>query len=530
MRRSGACLGVFGVTLYCVVCGVLPAAMARAVEVDASVLEELKHEIEELKRRDEQHRRRIEVLEQGVDSSQGVESVPGAGPAPLPGEPAPRPSSEEPESSGGVDAAESPQDPDRESRIRGDLYSRELGAARLRLIDVSLDVIAAGGFSSVPNDTIEIIEYGEHDPKRRGFTLQQAELGIQGAIDPYLRGDAFLVYFLDANNESRFELEEAFFTTMNLPFGLQDLGLQLQGGTYFTHFGRINAQHPHFWRWQDQPFVWSRILGPDGLRGPGANAAWLMPLPWFSELRLGMQNANGETQVSFLSSDEVFDDTLADFGVGGIGGRPIVYDEVHSLNDFTYLLRWTNGFDLSDTWSTQLGLSAALGPNGTGSDARSYVYGTDFVFKWAPLETDRGWPFVELQGELVRRVYEASANPAMGLPEGTLYDWGLYAYGLWGFHRGWAAGLRYEYGSGSGDSYIDGAFVSHEQDPFRSTRHRVSPLLIFHPSEFARFRLQYNFDHTPISLGAVGAGAPSNAHSVWLGVEFSLGAHAAHTY
>ena len=34
----------------------------------------------------------------------------------------------------------------------------------------------------------------------------------------------------------------------------------------------------------------------------------------------------------------------------------------------------------------------------------------------------------------------------------TLYDWGLYTQVLYGFHYGWAAGVRFEYARGSGAS------------------------------------------------------------------------------
>jgi hypothetical protein len=104
------------------------------------------------------------------------------------------------------------------------------------------------------------------------------------------------------------------------------------------------------------------------------------------------------------------------------------------------------------------------------------------------------------------------------LPKTTLHDWGFYLQGLYGFRYGWASGLRYEYASGSGQS-VGGR----EADPFRDNRQRLSPLVVWHPTEFARFRLQYNFDdarHLP----------DGDAHAVWLGAEILYGAHPAHKY
>jgi hypothetical protein len=104
------------------------------------------------------------------------------------------------------------------------------------------------------------------------------------------------------------------------------------------------------------------------------------------------------------------------------------------------------------------------------------------------------------------------------LPATTLYDWGFYLQGLYGIRYGWAAGLRYEYATGSGQS-VGGR----EADPFRDDRHRLSPLLVWHPTEFSRIRLQYNYDRAN-HLN------PDDAHTGWVGFEILFGAHGAHKY
>ncbi|HLB05195.1 MAG TPA: hypothetical protein VJL62_00595, partial [Thermodesulfobacteriota bacterium] len=112
------------------------------------------------------------------------------------------------------------------------------------------------------------------------------------------------------------------------------------------------------------------------------------------------------------------------------------------------------------------------------------------------------------------------SDPAdvIDLKKETLRDWGLYTQLLYGFHPGWAAGLRYEYATGSGDS-VGGR----DSDPFRDDRMRVSPLLSWMPSEFSRIRTQYNYDRADHL-------DDKEAHSVWLGIEFMYGAHAAHAF
>jgi len=396
-----------------------------------------------------------------------------------------------------------------------DIYSTRVGAAQLRFIDLSLDALFAVGTSTERDESLESLQGGGHDPRKRGFTVQNVELSFLGAIDPYFTGEAHIIYFIDPiEGESVFELEEAFLRTQALPWGLQ-----VEAGQFFTEFGRLNPQHPHQWEWQDQPVINTRLLGPDGLRNPGVRLGWLTPLPWYSEIHGGIQNANGETAASFLASDELIEERP-------IGGRPFVERDVRSLADILYLLRWDNGFDLTEELSARGGISGLAGPNSSGNDGSTVIYGADAVFKWRRIPNDKGWPFVTFQTEVMRRHYHADAAVDEGDPldpaddvafdNETLRDWGLYTQVLWGFWRPWAAGIRYDYARGeNGDG--------RSNDPFRDERHRVSPLVAYFPSEFSRLRLQYNYDHAT-HLDS------NEAHSVWFGVEFLFGAHAAHSF
>jgi hypothetical protein len=405
------------------------------------------------------------------------------------------------------------------------------GGARFQLLDVSVDVLSSAGFSSVEDDDIALLQAGGHDPARRGFNLTNLELSLLGAVDPYLDGEIHLIYFLDPEGESAFELEEAFVTSRMLPYGLEERGFQVEFGQMFTEFGRINPQHPHAWDWQDQPVILSRLFGPDGMRGIGTRIGWLLPAPWFSELHAGVQNAQGETMRSFQSSDETFEETP-------IGGRPFASGGTRSLNDLVYLLRWVNGFDLGDNWAGQLGASALYGPNATGSDGRTWIYGADWLLKWVPASSDRGWPFLKIEGEVARRHYQADSffgcldpeeDPCLtpvSFGHETFTDWGTFLQVLWGVRRGWSVGVRGEYATGNDDTYVvDSAFARRSEDPFRGDRVRVSPLLVFQPSEFSRFRLQYNVDDADFLMGG-----RDTAHSLWLGLEFLIGQHPAHRF
>ena len=178
------------------------------------------------------------------------------------------------------------------------MWARRFGSANLRLLDLSLDTLVAAGSSTKREEELQTLQGGGHDPRKRGFTLQNVDAPSWEPLIPILPVNAHIVYFIDPlKGDSVFELEEAFLTTTSLPYGLQ-----LKAGQFVTEFGQINSRHPHAWDWQDQPVINTRLFGPDGMRGPGFRLGWLMPTPWFSELYLGMQNANGETMASFLAS------------------------------------------------------------------------------------------------------------------------------------------------------------------------------------------------------------------------------------
>src|SRR6478672_4301754 len=155
-------------------------------------------------------------------------------------------------------------------------------------MNISLDSVFALAYSSAAD--LHDIEVGDHDPQQRGFNARNVELAFDGAVDPYFQGFANIVFKLDNDNGTEVEVEEAFLQTTNLPFNLQ-----LKGGQFFAAFGRINPTHPHTWDFADDPLVNGLLLGPDGLRGVGAQISWTLPTPWYSQLIFASQNGRGST-------------------------------------------------------------------------------------------------------------------------------------------------------------------------------------------------------------------------------------------
>ncbi len=140
-------------------------------------------------------------------------------------------------------------------------------------------------------------------------------------------------------------------------------------------------------------------------------------------------------------------------------------------------------------------------------------------WKWKSPRANEGFPFVSWQTEALYQRFGAAENMPRqdlpgGLPAENLRDWGFYSQVLWGIKPRWVAGLRGGYVNGN-----EGAFDL--SDVFRGDRTRISPNLTWYPSEFSKIRLQYNYDHGELF---------GSEHSIWLQIEFLLGAHAAHKF
>ncbi len=402
-----------------------------------------------------------------------------------------------------ADMTNAPAAPEKKPWSPTDTFT--LARAGSAYMNLSFDgMMAIGG--STASEPSHFLQLGDHDPQKNGFSLRNAELALDGAVDPYFKGFANIVLKLDNDNETSIELEEAYLQSVALPWNLQ-----VKAGQFFANFGRQNPQHPHSWAFVDQPIILGRAFGPDGLRSVAGQLSWLVPTPFYTEAFLGVLDGQGSTSFSFRNAGEP--DTL---GVNRFYGRATTSRSLDSVGDAVFVPRLASSFELTDEQTLVLGASAAFGPNDTGADARTEIYGVDAYWKWKPANADAGFPFVSWQTEVLYRRFGAGGDPTVtpALRAENLMDWGGYSQVLWGFKPRWVTGVRGEYASGN-SAASDGG------DPFRGERYRISPVLTFFPSEFSKIRLQYNYDH----------GAQfGNAHSVWLQLEFMLGAHGAHKF
>lgn len=379
-----------------------------------------------------------------------------------------------------------------------DLFATEIGGGTARLSGVFVDAAVAAGWSSESGGTLEGLQFGDHDPDTNGFTMRSVDISLGGGFDPWFDASLTMALLIDNEGETVVELEEAFLQTQDEPGRTPELRI----GQYFTEFGIANPTHIHHGQWLDQPFMLSRLFGPDGLRGQGARVAWHSAEENPLTLLAGVQNAFGETQASFLSSDEAFEELQ-------IGGLDYVSRDVDGARDLTYNLRIGKLFD-AGTAQVSAGASALFGPNASGEDGRTRIAGVDLAVR-QPLAGGRT---LTLQGEAVHRQYDTDRGNPAG-PVEDLEDYGLYAQAVLDLGNDYALGLRGEYGTGDGESI--GPFASRAEDPFRADRYRLSPMASWQFAPFARGTLQYNYDDSD-------ALARGDAHALWLGVNFAFGA------
>jgi hypothetical protein len=349
------------------------------------------------------------------------------------------------------------------------------------------------------------LNFGDHDPREQGFNVQNIELSLLGSVDPYFQMEAHLVTFID-KGETKVELEEVYGTSLALP-----ANLQLVVGQYFTRVGRQNRQHPHQWDFVDQPVILNRLFGPEGLRGPGMQLSWLAPTPFYLEFIGSAQQAQGEIATSFLSSEEQT-----------VRGYTLIDRPVTKIGDLIYMPRAVTSFEPTPEVTVALGSSALFGPNASGPNNHTYIYGADLYVKWKPVNHSQGFPFVAWQTEYLHRDYEAGPD-VIGIPASRLKDFGFYTQVLYGFTYRWVAGFRVDYANSSGGGEAVPFLMTLAQRDLVDERWRFSPNLTFYPSEFSKFRLQYNMDFAD-SRGR------EAVHGVFLQAEFNIGEHGAHTF
>jgi hypothetical protein len=349
---------------------------------------------------------------------------------------------------------------------------------------------------------------GEVGPPKRGFRVGESELLVTANVDPYFRG-ALVAAFTPEND---LEVEEAYFSTLALPYGLT-----LKGGRFLSGIGYQNEIHQHAWDFQDAPLPYQAFLG-GRFQQDGVQLRWVAPTPIF--LELGTELASGR---NFPGSDRNKNGASAWTALAHVGGD---IGESYAWRAGVSYLR-TSASDRTYPDVDSLGNAVT---NSFSGNTRMWI--ADAVLKWSPNGNATAMN-VKLQGEYfsVRESGTLAYNDG-GAVFGSLSDGykseqsGWYAQAVYQFMPRWRVGYRYDtlrsgtptigiVSNGLGPTAADfPTLASH--NPSRNTA-----MLDFNPSEFSRIRLQYAADKS--RLGATD-------HQWILQYIYSLGPHGAHRF
>jgi hypothetical protein len=381
------------------------------------------------------------------------------------------------------------------------------GATSRLLPDISLlgDLIADGS----PD--------GSTQEDQTRFGIRELELGIQAAIDPYLRADAFL----GLSDLEGIAIEEAYLSTLALPHGLQ-----LRGGRFHLPVGKQNTTHRPELHTIEYPYVIQRFLGPEGGKGTGLWVSKLFaPFGFYQELQLVAMDRFGGDAHGHGEEEEEHDEELE-----------IVPDEPpnHSLSGLGYVARFRNYWDLSQATNVELSASAATGkatqgvfcvPTGggdegpcddrpTGVNVRSGVVGADLTYRWRPLQQGLYRSFI-FQVEWMRQLnddtpslFDAPAGFELEYEGPTRSYDGVYAFARYQLSRRTYIGGRYDWLE---DPELDGARLT-----------AASGYLTMFPSEFSKIVAGYE--------RVMPSGGLEATNRLILQATFALGPHRPHPF
>ena len=341
-----------------------------------------------------------------------------------------------------------------------------------------------------------------------GFNFNYAELAIGSPVDPYL--DLFSVFHLRPDG---FEIEEAYALTRGFPFDLQ-----VKVGKFLSDFGRLNSQHAHYWSFNDAPIIYSEFFGAENLNEVGARLSWLAPTDFY--LNLGLEVLKGENEKSF--------------GTLGLSVGDHSVSEINLPNLLVGTVK--TSFDLSDNLVILGGLSLAQGgtriPGDADGDAEvkqlanlpaglanfagtTQIGGADLSLRWfIDSYRELSW-----QSEFLFRHTGGSVYDSVGIQTLDKYQSGLYSQLIWRFAQLWRTGLRLDLLT-QNQTFSEAAVINGA-----AVLPRYTAMLEYNPSEFTRFRLQYNIDQTHFLDDR-----NPLLHEVFLQMNLAIGAHGAHNF
>lgn len=358
------------------------------------------------------------------------------------------------------------------------------------------------GFKDADSKTSDHENHEDELNQNNGFNLNYAEISFYSQVDPFF--DMFAV--LHASTEGA-EIEEAYFTTQQLPFGFK-----IKGGKFLSSIGRLNDKHAHYWDFADLPLVYKAFFGSQ-LNEIGIQLDWIVPLPFY--VLLGAEALRGENETSF--------------GTNGFTVENITtIDDANKPNVYTAFVK--SSFDISN-FTVLAGASGIYGTSridhGIGNDTKvagdhgfygkTYMAIGDITIRY----DFNSYQYIYLQTEYIYRnqdgdlySYDGSINSKSNF---DAKQSGLYTQVVARLNQLWRIGLRY-------DLLAQNDVNTHHH--LTNNLPRYSSMIEYNPSEFSRFRLQYNYDKSLYSES--GTNKPN--HEIIVQANITIGAHGAHSF
>lgn len=313
-----------------------------------------------------------------------------------------------------------------------------------------------GVFVGLPGEEEEGGLPGQGETFGTGLAIQELELQFTAAVDPYLRANMILAL----PGGEGIEAEEVYLTFTSIPRVLVNVGKMREP------IGRENLAHTHALLTVDRALISQRVFGAEGQSDMGVNAAVLLPLPWYSEVILGVDAGNNEVLYG--------------------SGLP------EGLGSYA---RWKNLAELGELATVELGVSGHTGLNAF--DGRSALGGADLTLRGQGRAQNQ-WRRVIWQNELLVMSRENAEDDAM---LGGLYS----TLQVSPSRRVWVGG-RFDYVG----------LLSTEAPTLGATA-----IAMITPTEFSAFRLQAQRQFLPDG---------HTVDSVVAQANFTIGTHPAHNY
>ncbi len=364
----------------------------------------------------------------------------------------------------------------------------------------------------------------DHGALERGFNLRETELALSASVSPHFDAAAMLAISAQGN----VELEEAYFDTRSLPYGLK-----IRGGKFLSGIGYLNAQHPHQWDFVDQNLPYRTLLSDHGLNDTGLRLTWAPKTgDWFTQL--GLELLQGKEQT-FATGGEDTPTGRADgaalaptaagaLGVTKSGPRLTTMfakfgpdlGTNHALQFGAWLARSTQLQEVHDhTLENPAAQVHALQGKGT-------AWGLDAVYKY-DAGGYGGQGNFKLVGEYLRlnkdlKIAFHETGTLLGQKRDFTQD-GVVMQATYGFLPHWQAGLRYDVTGLT--NRLDGPNGNLWE---RKKSDRWTFALTHHIDHFSQLRLQASRGNLWVE------GAKENVNQIFLQYQHSLGAHGAHSF